>query len=229
MDVLIDDAGMDKNYRKILAQIFAYKNGVTSDLMKDRGIKYKMNWGDSIISLRMIAGQYEKNHLLALKLWNKGWRETMILATMLDIPDELTEQQMGYWTKSFETGEMAEQAVANLFVYSKFAFVQALEYCCGKKSYVRYTGLLLLGRLAMVDKDAIDDMFLPCFKVIASLSKDASLGDAFYRLILRLAQRSERLRLECIRFLEDVQQFEEEFPKKLAGSLLEELKDPEFK
>jgi len=229
MDVLIDDAGMDKNYRKILAQIFAYKNGVTSDLMKDRGIKYKMNWGDSIISLRMIAGQYEKNHLLALKLWNKGWRETMILATMLDIPDELTEQQMGYWTKSFETGEMAEQAVANLFVYSKFAFVQALEYCCGKKPYVRYTGLLLLGRLAMVDKDAIDDMFLPCFKVIASLSKDASLGDAFYRLILRLAQRSERLRLECIRFLEDVQQFEEEFPKKLAGSLLEELKDPEFK
>ena len=229
MDVLIDDAGMDKNYRKILAQIFAYKNGVTSDLMKDRGIKYKMNWGDSIISLRMIAGQYEKNHLLALKLWNKGWRETMILATMLDIPDELTEQQMGYWTKSFETGEMAEQAVANLFVYSKFAFVQALEYCCGKKPYVRYTGLLLLGRLAMVDKEAIDDMFLPCFKVIASLSKDASLGDAFYRLILRLAQRSERLRLECIRFLEDVQQFEEEFPKKLAGSLLEELKDPEFK
>ena len=229
MDVLIDDAGMDKNYRKILAQIFAYKNGVTADLMKDKGVKYKMNWGDSIISLRMIAGQYEKNHLLALKLWNKGWRETMILATMLDIPDELTEQQMGYWTKSFETGEMAEQAVANLFVYSKFAFVQALEYCCGKKSYVRYTGLLLLGRLAMVDKDAIDDMFLPCFKVIASLSKDASLGDAFYRLILRLAQRSERLRLECIRFLEDVQQFEEEFPKKLAGSLLEELKDPEFK
>jgi len=229
MDVLIDDAGMDKNYRKILAQIFAYKNGVTSDLMKDRGIKYKMNWGDSIISLRMIAGQYEKNHLLALKLWNKGWRETMILATMLDIPDELTEQQMGYWTKSFETGEMAEQAVANLFVYSKFAFVQALEYCCGKKPYVRYTGLLLLGRLAMVDKEAIDDMFLPCFKVIASLSKDASLGDAFYRLILRLAQRSERLRLECVRFLEDVQQFEEEFPKKLAGSLLEELKDPEFK
>ena len=176
----------------------------------------------------MIAGQYEKNHLLALKLWNKGWRETMILATMLDIPDELTEQQMGYWTKSFETGEMAEQAVANLFVYSKFAFVQALEYCCGKKPYVRYTGLLLLGRLAMVDKEAIDDMFLPCFKVIASLSKDASLGDAFYRLILRLAHRSERLRLECVRFLEDVQQFEEEFPKKLAGSLLEELKDPEF-
>ena len=228
MDLLIDDAGMDKNYRKILAQINAYKNGVTVDLMKDRGIKYKRNWGDSIVSLLMIAKQYEKNHLLALKLWNKGWRETMILATMLDIPDELTEQQMDYWTRSFETGEMAEQAVSNLFVYSKFAFVKSLEYCCGKKPYVRYTGLLLLGRLAMVDKNAIDDMFIPCFKVIGSLSKDASLGDAFYRLILRLAHRSERLRLECITFLEGVQKFEEEFSKKLATSLLEELKDPEF-
>jgi len=228
MDVLIDDAGMDKNYRKILAQIFAYKNGVTVDLMKDRGIKYKINWGDSIVSLRMIAKQYEKNHLLALKLWNKGWRETMILATLIEPYDALTEQQMDYWTRSFETGEIAEQAVANLFVYSKFAFVKSLEYCCGKKPYVRYTGLLLLGRLAMVDKEAIDDMFMPCFKVIVSLSKDASLGDAFYRLILRLAHRSERLRLESIRFLENVQKFEEEFPKKLAGSLLKELKDSEF-
>jgi len=228
MDILIDDAGMDKNYRKILAQINGYKNGVTVSLMKDKGVKYKMNWGNSIISLRMIASQYEKNHLLALKLWNKGWRETMILATMLDPSDEMTEQQMDYWTKSFETGEMAEQAVANLFVYSKFAFVKSLEYCCGKKPYVRYTGLLLLGRLAMVDKEAIDDMFIPCFKVISPLSKDASLGDAFYRLILRLAHRSEILRLECIHFLEGLQQFEEEFPKKLAGSLLEEIKDPEF-
>jgi len=228
MEILIDDAGMNKNYRKILAQINAYKSGVTVDLMKDRGIKYKINWGDSIVSLRMIASHYEKNHLLALKLWNKGWRETMILATLLDPHDELTEQQMDYWTRSFETGELAEQAVANLFVYSKFAFVKSLEYCCGKKPYVRYTGLLLLGRLAMVDKESIDDMFMPCFKVIAPLSKDASLGDAFYRLILRLAHRSERLRVECVRFLEDVQQFEEEYPKKLAGSLLEELKDPEF-
>ncbi|MBK5203035.1 MAG: hypothetical protein JJE45_04885 [Prolixibacteraceae bacterium] len=228
MEILIDDAGMNKNYRKILAQINAYKSGVTVDLMRDRGIKYKINWGDSIVSLRMIANHYEKNHLLALKLWNKGWRETMILATLLDPHDELTEQQMDYWTRSFETGEIAEQAVANFFVYSKFAFVKSLEYCCGKKPYVRYTGLLLLGRLAMVDKESIDDMFMPCFNVIAPLSKDSSLGDAFYRLILRLAHRSERLRVECIRFLEDVQKFEEEFPKKLAGSLLEELKDPEF-
>ena len=228
MEILIDDAKMNDNYRKILAQINAYKSGVTVDLMKDRGIKYKVNWGDSIVSLRMIASHYEKNHLLALKLWNKGWRETMILATLLEPYDQLTEQQMDYWTKSFETGEIAEQAVANLFVHSKFAFVKALEYCCGKKPYVRYTGLLLLGRLAMVDKDAIDDMFLPCFKVIAPLSKDSSLGDAFYRLILRLAQRSKRLRLECIKFLEDIQKFEEEFPKKIANSLLNELNDPTF-
>lgn len=228
MEILIDDAKMNDNYRKILAQINAYKSGVTVDLMKDRGIKYKVNWGDSIVSLRMIASHYEKNHLLALKLWNKGWRETMILATLLEPHDELTEQQMDYWTKSFETGEIAEQAVANLFVYSKFAFVKALEYCCGKKPYVRYTGLLLLGRLAMIDKEAIDDMFLPCFKVIAPLSKDSSLGDAFYRLILRLAQRSKRLRLECIKFLEDIQKFEEEFPKKIASSLLNELKDSAF-
>jgi 3-methyladenine DNA glycosylase AlkD len=117
--------------------------------MKRQGIEYKLNWGVQVVELRELARGFNALHLLALKLWNKQWRESMILATMLDEPSEVSEEQMDFWTKSFENREIAEQASANLWVKTKFAFVKALEWSRGKKHLVRFTGIHLMGRLAM--------------------------------------------------------------------------------
>ncbi len=223
MDILLDDPVTERIFQEIIGKIKLRKNGETVAQMKALGINYKMNWGVSVISLRELAKQYDKNHLLALKLWNKQWRETMILATLLDVPEEVSEEQMDFWTKSFETAEIAEQAVANLFVYSKFAFVKALEYCCGKKHLVRHTGLHLVGRLAMIDKKAIDEMFEPFFQVMFPLAKDPSLGQIFYRSFILMANRSEHMRGMCKNFLELVLEMEEEHPKNLANLLLEDI------
>lgn len=223
MDILLDDPATEKIFQELLTKIRLRKNGETVAQMKAMGHNYKMNWGASVISLRQLAKQYEKNHLLALKLWNKQWRETMILATLLDDPKELSEEQMDFWTKSFETPEIAEQAVANLFVYSKFAFVKALEYCRGKKHLVRHTGLHLIGRLAMIDKKAIDEMFEPFFNVLFPLAKDPALGQIFYRTLILMANRSETLREACKGFLELVLEMEEDHPKSLANLLLEDI------
>ena len=223
MDILLDDPVVDGQFRELLAKIRRLKNGETVAQMKAHGLVYKVNWGASVISLRELAKSYERNHLLALKLWNKQWRETMILATLLDEPDKVTEEQLDYWTKSFTTTEIAEQAVANLFVNTKFAYVKALEWCRGKKHLVRYTGLHLMGRLAMVDKKAIDEMFEPFFVVIFPLVKDPALGQIFYRSMLILANRSEQLKAKCIEFLELAQDMDEDHALKMSALLLEDL------
>ncbi|MGQ8337619.1 DNA alkylation repair protein [Sunxiuqinia sp. A32] len=223
MEILIDNPEVEKQFREILARIRGLKNGETVAQMKSMGMVYKISWGASVISLRELAKSYERNHLLALKLWNKQWRETMILATLLDEPDKLTEEQMDFWTKSFETSEIAEQSVANLYAYSKFAFVKALEWCRGKKHLVRHTGVHLMGRLAMVDKKAIDDMFEPFFEVILPLTKDPALGQILYRSLLIMANRSDQLKESCIKFLELVKDLEETQPRKLAEILLEDI------
>jgi 3-methyladenine DNA glycosylase AlkD len=140
MDLLIDDPKSEQQFRQILTRIRLAKSGETVELMKNHGLNYKVNWGASIISLRDIASQYEPNHLLALKLWNKQWRETMILAAMLDVPKEVTEEQMDYWTKSLETTEIAETLNTFLWAKTKFAFIKSLEWCRGKKHLVRFTG-----------------------------------------------------------------------------------------
>ncbi len=223
MDILIDNPEVEKQFREILALIRLRKNGETVAQMKARGVNYKINWGVSIVSLREIAKAYKKNHLLALKLWNKQWRESMILATLLDETNSLTEEQMDYWVKSFETIELVEQAVANLFVHSKFAFAKSLEWCRGKKYLVKYAGIQLMGRLAMVDKNAIDEMFEPYFEVMLPLTKDPALTQVLYRSLLIIMNRSEYLKNTCAEFLKQVAEMDEEPAKKLANLLLEDI------
>ena len=135
MDFILDNQETEKKFQQILSLIKLRKSGEVADLMNEKGMKYKMNWGVSIIELREIAKQFEPDHLLALKLWNKQWRETMILATLIDDPKQVTEEQIDFWTKTFENTEIAEQASANLWVKTKFAFIKAMEWCRGKKAY----------------------------------------------------------------------------------------------
>jgi len=223
MEFIMDDPATEKIFQEIIAKVRLRKNGETVAQMKKMGLNYKMNWGVSIIHLRELAKNYEKNHLLALKLWNKGWRETMILATLLEVPEEMTENQMDFWTKSTETTEIIEQAVANLFVHSKYAFVKAMEYCWGKKHLVRYAGLQLVGRLAMIDKKAINEMFEAFFEVMPPLAKDPQLAQVFYRSMVLVANRNVELRVSSKAFLEQLLESDDEQSRNVILLLLDDI------
>lgn len=224
MDFIIDDPKREQEFRRILNSIRLAKNGETVDQMKQLGLAYKINWGASIISLREIASQYEKNHLLALKLWNKQWRETMILAAMLDVPAEVTEEQMDYWTKSLETAEIAETLSTYLWSKTKFAFVKSLEWCRGKKHLVRFTGLHLMGRLAITEKTVIDELFEPFFDVLSPLAKDPNLKQIFYRSFILLGSKSKSMNEEAILFAEGLKELDSEDSRSLAELILSELR-----
>ncbi len=222
--ILIDDPQQDQEFRQILSKIRLAKNGETVSQMKKRGINYKINWGASVVSLREIAAQYQPNHLLALKLWNKQWRETMILAAMLDVPKEVTEEQMDYWTKSVETTEIVEALSTWLWVKTKFAFIKALEWSRGKKHLVRFAGLHLMGRLALVEKSAMDEFFEPFFDVLSPLSKDLNLKQIFYRSFILLGMKSQAMNEKAILFAESLKELDSEESRNLADMLLAELK-----
>ncbi|NOR73788.1 MAG: hypothetical protein GQ525_01380, partial [Draconibacterium sp.] len=110
MDFILDNSDSEKNYQSLLSKIKLLRNGDIADAMKRTGIEYKMNWGVSLVVLRQTAKEFEPDHVLALKLWNKQWRETSILATLLDEPKKVSEEQMDFWTKSLENIEIAELA-----------------------------------------------------------------------------------------------------------------------
>ena len=223
MDFILDNKEIEKQYQQILQIIKSRKNGEVSEAMINQGFNYKLNWGVSILDLREIAGMFQKNHLLALKLWNKQWRETMILATLLDDPKKVTEEQMDFWTKTFENSEIAEQASTNLWVHCKFAFIKALEWCRGKKHIVRFTGIHLIGRLAISNKNSINEMFEPFFGELPTLAKDSKLYTPLYRSIIALGSRTKELNKHCIEFSKTLQLSDSENATKLGEQLFEEL------
>lgn len=222
--ILFDDPLQDQEFRQILAKIRLAKNGETVSQMKKLGLSYKINWGASLISMREIAAQYPPSHVLALKLWNKQWRETMILAAMLDVPGDVTEEQMDYWTKSVETAEIAEVLNAHLWVKTKFSFIKSLEWIRGKKHLVRFSGLHLMGRLALVEKSALDELFEPFFDVLSPLSKDPNLKQAFYRSFILLGAKSKYLNEKAILFAESLKELDSKDSQELADLILAELK-----
>ena len=204
MEFILDNPAVERQFQSVLTTVRAFQNGEVSDNMRLRGMVYKVNLGLSILDLREIAQSYQPDHLLALKLWNKQWRETMILATLLDEPAKVTEQQMDVWTKSFENIEMAEQASANLWWKSPFAYIKALEWCRGKKHWVHYTAIHLMGRLAMMDKKSPDEMFEPFFEELLTLSKDPSLSAVTERTLTILGNRSEYLNTLTMDFIQQL-------------------------
>jgi len=223
MDFILDNKDSEKNYQLAISKIKLLRNGDIADAMKRTGIEYKMNWGVSLVILRQMAKEFEPDHILALKLWNKQWRETSILATLLDEPDIVNEEQMDFWTKTFENAEIAELTSTHLWVKSKFAFVKALEWCRGKKHLVRFTGIHLVGRLAITDKQAIDEMFEPFFEEFVTLSKDSKLYPVLYRSLIALGTRSKYLNENAVELSKTLQLSNSENATKLGEELYEEL------
>jgi len=190
MEYLLDDPVSERAYQEILRRVKPLQNGEVADSMTQRGVVYKMNLGASIVSLMQLAESYPKSHLLALKLWNKQWRETMILATLLDKPEEVTENQMDLWVKQIQQIEMAEQVAMNLFSKTPFAFRKAIEYCLAKKTLCKITGLLMMGRLALTDRSAPNEQFESFLELFPPLAKDAQLSLVFKRIFVQIAMRN---------------------------------------
>mgnify|MGYP004703147103 CR=1 FL=1 len=225
MIFLLDKPESEKEFQQLLNLIKMHKNGDVASSMKKQGIEYKINWGVPVVELRQLMHGYTPSHLLSLKLWNKQWRESMILATLLDVPAEVTEEQMDFWTKSFENYEIAEQASTNLWVKTKYAFIKALEWSRGKKHIVRFTGIHLMGRLAITQENAIDEMFEPFFDELAVLGRDSRLYAVIFRTVTALGSRSEMLNKLSVELANTFRLSEQEHTIKLGKLLLEELSD----
>jgi len=216
MDIIIDNKETEENLQNLLKAVRLRKNPGVADLMKKKGIEYHVNLGVSIPELHEIANKFRKDHLLALKLWNKKWRETMILASLVDDPGKVSEEQMDFWTKSIKNTEIAEQLNSNLWVSTKFAFIKALEWCRGRKHIVRYAGIHLAGRLAITEKNALDEMFEPFFEEFNYLAKDILLFGVLYRSLVAFGNRSDDMRKLTLKFSRDIQTVDSENALKLG-------------
>ena len=129
MQFTVYDEEVESQVKEIRKLVRLSMDGSVSESMAPLG--YKLNWGVSIPRIKELAARFSKDARLAMRLWNIGHRETMIIATLLLPENGCPESVAEAWAEDINNSELAEQCCRNLFVRLPYADKLA-ELCYNK-------------------------------------------------------------------------------------------------
>ena len=137
--------------------------------MKKFGISYVKSYGLRLPQIRKTAKQCGKNHDLALRLWNHGYHETYLLATLVEEPDMADSIQLNEWVNTFYSWDLVDQACINLLRFIPEAIDKIFIWAESDKEFVKRTAFSLIAVLAVHNKNYDFDRY---FEIIKQGSKD---------------------------------------------------------
>ena len=189
------------------------------------GIQGKNVYGISVPKLRAFAREIGKNHRLALDLWKTGVHEARILATMIDSPQYVTEEQMEAWVKDFDSWDICDQACGGLFDKMPFAYKKAAEWMKREREYEKRAGFSLIAYLAVHNKNADDTKFLKFLPMIKIESVDDRnfVKKAVNWALREIGKRNKNLNREAIKTAKEIRLIDSKSAKWIAADALREL------
>ena len=147
-------------YEEIIDRLVSLKNPANVAGMARFGINPAGTLGVPVRDLRRLAKEIGKDHGLARRLWQSGIHEGRILASLIDVPGLVTEEQMEEWTGSFDSWDVCDLCCNNLFRLTGCAYRKAFEWSGRDEEFVKRAGFVLMAVLAVHDKRDGDDAFL---------------------------------------------------------------------
>jgi 3-methyladenine DNA glycosylase AlkD len=151
----------------ILEQLKAKANPDNLDGMARFGMAVDKRLGVSVPAMRQIAKRAGKNHQLAVKLWRTGYAEARIVASMVAVPEQLTDKQMESWARETNSWDVCDQLCLNLFRKAPLAREKIGRWATRQEEFVKRAAYALIACLAWHDKTAADQdylQFLPTIK-----------------------------------------------------------------
>lgn len=136
------------------------------------GLAGKGRLGVSVPEMRKLAKEIGKDHDLAQKLWKAGFQETRILASMIDLPQQVTEKQMDAWVKDIDSWDVCDQLCGNLFDKTEFTRKKIIQWSENEEEFIKRTAFSLIAYVAVHDKKAPDDDFISLIPIIKKGSLD---------------------------------------------------------
>jgi 3-methyladenine DNA glycosylase AlkD len=212
-------------YEEILKQLKSLSDPKAVAGMARFGINPENAYGVSIPNLRRMAKQIGRDHLLALRLWNSGIHEARILASMIDPPEMVTEEQMDNWVKDFDSWGVCDQCCSNLFDKTKFAHKKAIEWSKRREEFVKRAGFVLMATLAVHDKEAGDKEFLKFLPIIKREATDERnfVKKAVNWALRQIGKRNLSLNKMAIQTAKEIQKMDSRAARWIASDALREL------
>jgi 3-methyladenine DNA glycosylase AlkD len=179
------------NVRERRAAVMADLAAQTSDESRAGMARYGINvekaFGVSVYELRRMAKALGTDHELALALWATGNHEARLLASMVDDPRQVTEAQMETWAAAFDSWDVCDQVTSNLFDKTPFAYAKVHEWSAADNEWVKRAAFATAAALAVQDKAAGDERFLP---ILALVAREAGDGRNYVKKAVNWALRN---------------------------------------
>ena len=214
---------------QVIATLKQHANPQNAQGMARFGIRPAHALGIAIPKLRNLAREIGKNQSLALELWSSGIHEARILASMIAEPHLFSPQQMEDWVKDFDSWDVCDQVCGNLFDKTPYAYQKALEWCHREQEFVRRAGFVMMAELAVHDKQAVDEQFLPFFPLIKQYAVDERnfVKKAVNWALRQIGKRNSHLRALAVECAKAINQIDSKVARWIAKDALKELQETE--
>jgi 3-methyladenine DNA glycosylase AlkD len=194
-------------------------------VMAHFGIRAKSVYGVAKPKMDVLARRIGKDHRLALELWASGVHDARILAGMIDLPEEVSAEQMDRWVRDFDNWDVCDGTCCHLFVFAAPAWKKALVWCRRKEEFIKRAGFALIAYLAYRDKQATDARFM---RVLPIIEREAHDDRNFVRkavnwALRNIGKRNLRLNRQAIRAAERMRRQGTRSARWIAADALREL------
>ena len=161
---------MDKD--EVLAWLQKKGTRATVEGMARYSIEAKHVFGVPMGTLLTLAKRLGTDHALAISLWESGWYEARLLASLVGDPERVTRREMNAWAASFENWADCDTVCFKLWDRSPFAWEKAHQWAGSPREFVKRGAFALMACLALHDKAALDEQFLDLLPLIEKGGQD---------------------------------------------------------
>lgn len=212
-------------YNDILKKLKSLSDPRAVEGMAKFGIRGEKRLGVSIPELRKMAKTIGKDHKLALKLWSRKIPETMILASMVDDPEKVTEQQMEDWVKDINSWDVCDQLCMNLFEKVPFIIKKIKDWSKRDEEFIKRTAYSLIACLAWHDKESSDEKFINFIPIIKSGAIDERnfVKKAVNWALRNIGKRNLNLNKAVIKAAKEIQKMDSKVARWIASDAIREL------
>jgi 3-methyladenine DNA glycosylase AlkD len=213
-------------YKDIIAELESLSKPEEREGMARFGISPKKTYAVRMPEIRRIARKAGKDHELAAKLWDAGYRETRIMASIVEDPKMVTEEQMDEWASEFDYWEICDQCCINLFRKTAYAYKKAFGWSTCDEEFVKRAGFALMAVLAVHDKKASNEKMMKFFPPIIRESEDnrVYVKKAVNWALRQIGKRNMNLNERAIEVAEEIQSMDSKSAKWIAADALRELR-----
>jgi len=222
------------NHEYIIKQLKKLSNPKNVEGMARFGIKSKHKLGIRKPALRKLASQITKDpslsnktvrHRLAGQLWSSEILEARILASMIDVPELVTEKQMDYWITGFDSWDLCDQVCMNLLDKTPLAYRKAVEWSKREPEFEKRAGYALMACLAWHDKEAPDSKFIKFFPHIKLGATDERnfVKKAVNWALRQIGKRNKKLNGKAIKLAREIEKMDSKSARWIAKDALREL------